>query len=89
MFQVLAGELSKTYGPRWLLFVAMTANALATIMVPWAAQYLGANGVMASRIVQGLSQGGILPTCHTMLGRWAPNNERGRMSTFVFSSKKI
>lgn len=85
ILQAPAGQLGKTYGSRWILFTAMTTNAFATILIPSAAKFFGSKGVMGCRIMQGLSQGGIFPTCHTMLGRWAPKNERGRMATFVYS----
>ncbi|ERL88029.1 hypothetical protein D910_05418 [Dendroctonus ponderosae] len=77
--------LSKNYGSRWILFGAMGINSFATIAIPMAAHYFGSEGVMAFRILQGLSQGGIFPTCYNMLGRWAPKNERARIITFVYS----
>nr|AEE62194.1 unknown [Dendroctonus ponderosae] len=89
VFQLLAGQLSKNYGSRWILFGAMGINSFATIAIPMAAHYFGSEGVMAFRILQGLSQGGIFPTCYNMLGRWAPKNERARIITFVYSGMSL
>ncbi|XP_050302997.1 putative inorganic phosphate cotransporter [Anthonomus grandis grandis] len=86
---VAAGQAAKQYGPKWILFTALTVNSCATALIPLAAAYLGSKGVMACRIMQGISQGGVYPSVHTMLGRWAPQNERGRMSTFVYSGISI
>lgn len=89
VLQVVAGQLSKDYGAKWLLLVAMGVNSVALALVPLAAQYGGSQGVMVCRILQGVFQGLIFPSCHTMLGRWAPKEERSRMSTFVFSGIPI
>ncbi|CAG9767279.1 unnamed protein product [Ceutorhynchus assimilis] len=85
VLQVLAGEIAKNYGAKWFLFGAMFCNGFTTMLIPLAAELFGSKGVMACRILQGLCQGGVYPCCHTMLGRWAATNERGKMSTFVYS----
>ncbi|XP_050315128.1 putative inorganic phosphate cotransporter [Anthonomus grandis grandis] len=89
VLQVAAGQAAKQYGPKWILFAALTVNSCATALIPLAAACFGSKGVMACRILQGISQGCVYPSVHTMLGRWAPQDERGRMSTFVYSGISI
>lgn len=39
----------------------------------------------ALRVLQGLTQGTIFPSTHTLLSKWVPPGERARLSTFVYS----
>lgn len=41
------------------------------------------------RSMQGFSQGFVIPSTHTLLGRWVPTNERNRLGNFVFSGNNI
>lgn len=83
--QILAGQLAQTYGVKWFLFGAMLVNSLSMMLIPLSAAAIGSIGVMACRIVQGASQGFFFPSCQTMLGRWAPENERSRLSMLVYT----
>ena len=41
------------------------------------------------RVLQGLTQGTIFPSTHTLLSKWVPPGERARLSTFVYSGQAI
>lgn len=41
----------------------------------------------ALRVLQGLTQGTIFPSTHTLLSKWVPPGERARLSTFVYSGE--
>lgn len=43
----------------------------------------------ALRVLQGLTQGTIFPSSHTLLSKWVPPSERARLSTFVYSGQAI
>ncbi|KAF2897580.1 hypothetical protein ILUMI_08595 [Ignelater luminosus] len=82
--QIGAGQLAKTYGPKWFLAVTMFISSLFTILIPFMAE-LGSWGVIACRIMQGLAQGFFFPSSHNLLGKWVPPTERARMGTFVYA----
>lgn len=86
--QIVAGQVSKAYGPRWFLLGTMALCSLFTILIPFMAE-LGSWGVMICRAVQGFSQGFFFPCIHTMLSKWAPLPERSRLGTFVFAGKLL
>ncbi|KAJ8980968.1 hypothetical protein NQ317_013422 [Molorchus minor] len=85
ILQVFAGQLGRTYGTKWFLVGAMFINSSGCMLIPIMAAKLGSGGVMACRVLQGLSQGFFFPSIHNLLGQWAPTPERSRLGTIVFS----
>ncbi|KAJ3645132.1 hypothetical protein Zmor_022819 [Zophobas morio] len=83
--QIGAGALVKKFGPKWFLTVTMFINSLFTILVPVMAVEAGQGGVIACRVIQGLNQGFLYPSVHTLLGKWTPLEERSKMASFVYT----
>ncbi|KAF7271632.1 hypothetical protein GWI33_015514 [Rhynchophorus ferrugineus] len=87
--QFFAGHIGIAFGPRWILTIAMFVNALASLMIPTAATYWDYSGVVVCRLIQGVAQGFIIPLTHSMLGKWAPTEERSWLNTSVYSGCSI
>lgn len=83
--QIFAGQIGKKYGTKWIAFIAMFINATACVVIPPVAEYIGSYGVMACRMIQGLSQGFFFPSVHNILGQWAPSDERSVLGTIAFA----
>lgn len=45
--------------------------------------------MVALRVVQGLSQGCIFPSTHTLLSKWAPVSERGMLGTAAYAGAQF
>ncbi|XP_030754143.1 putative inorganic phosphate cotransporter [Sitophilus oryzae] len=82
--QILAGHLAKTYGPKYFLLPAFFISSVAFMLIPTAAARSGSIGVMLCRVFQGVTQGFMFPSADTLLGRWAPAEERSTMGTLVY-----
>ncbi|KAK5641841.1 hypothetical protein RI129_010388 [Pyrocoelia pectoralis] len=82
--QIGAGQLAKYYGPKWFLVGSMTLGSLFTILIPIMAA-LGSWAVILCRIIQGLTQGFICPSCHYLMSQWVPPRERARLGTFIYA----
>lgn len=65
----------------------MIINATVYAIVPIIVAYLGSYGLIGIRIIQGMSQGVIYPSIYNQLGRWAPVDERSRLSSIALSGK--
>lgn len=65
----------------------MSLNSILCAITPLVAEHLGSKGVMVIRVIQGLSQGFLFPSVHTMLTNWAPLPERSGMNGFVYSGE--
>lgn len=86
--QVPAGQLAERYGAKILLMIALSVCALLTLLTPVAAGW-GWEYLCADRFIQGLAQGAIYPSVHTMLPRWVHPSERGMLSTFAYSGTQL
>ncbi|CAG9857083.1 unnamed protein product [Phyllotreta striolata] len=84
--QLGAGWLAARYGPKWFLVASMSTCSIMGLFLPTMAARFGSKGVMASRAIQGFSQGFIFPSVHHLLAKWVPPSERSRLGTFVYAA---
>ncbi|XP_066153286.1 uncharacterized protein [Euwallacea fornicatus] len=87
--QVLAGYLGNIYGPKNFLLPSFAINSAAFLLIPLAADKSGPTGVIICRVIQGLTQGFLFPSAHTILGKWAPVEERATMGVIVYTGVSI
>lgn len=85
LLQFFAGPIAQSLGAKWILAVAMIINSLSCLLIPLCSEHLGAGGVVACRVAQGIAQGFMIPLTHNMLGKWAPTEERSWINTTVYS----
>lgn len=83
--QIPAGQLAKLFGPKLLLLLSIGTCSVLAVFTPIVASIAGWQGLAALRVIQGLSQGFIFPSTHTLLSRWAPVSERGRIGTYCYA----
>ncbi|XP_076684355.1 putative inorganic phosphate cotransporter isoform X2 [Andrena cerasifolii] len=83
--QVIGSIIAHRWGAHILFSLAQIICGLVTLPIHVAAHYSGWEAVCASRVIAGLCQGTVLPTLHTLLAKWVPIEERGKMSTFVYA----
>ncbi|XP_054014849.1 putative inorganic phosphate cotransporter [Hylaeus anthracinus] len=83
--QVIGSIIAQRWGAQKLYALAQLICGLVTLCIPVAATYCGWEAVCCFRVIAGLCQGTVLPCLHTLLSKWAPVEERGRMSTFVYA----
>ncbi|XP_023014196.2 putative inorganic phosphate cotransporter [Leptinotarsa decemlineata] len=83
--QVGAGQIAKNYGPKLFLGSALFIASLFSILIPIFGKEFGYTGVMVCRIIQGLSQGFLLPSIHNLLSSWSPLSERSKWGGMVYN----
>lgn len=87
--QIIAGAANDKISTRIYLLISVACNSASCFLIPTAAAKFGSTGVMACRIIQGISQGGFYPSVYVLLGRWAPLNERSWLTAIALGGKLI
>ncbi|XP_056640310.1 putative inorganic phosphate cotransporter [Diorhabda sublineata] len=87
--QIGAGQLAKNYGPKLFLFAAIFITSLFTLLTPYMGALIGYGGIILCRIIQGLSQGFLVPSIHNLLSHWAPATERATWGSGVYAGQAL
>lgn len=87
--QIPAGQMAQRFGPKVLLLCSLGICSALAVLTPWFAHIGGSQLVIGLRVVQGLSQGFIFPSTHTMLSKWAPVSERGTLGTYSYAGAQF
>jgi MFS transporter, ACS family, solute carrier family 17 (sodium-dependent inorganic phosphate cotransporter), member 5 len=68
--QVPGGQMAKKYGGKIMLLCSITLCSLLNLLTPKFAAFGNWPAVVCLRVVQGLCQGVIFPSTHTLLAKW-------------------
>lgn len=68
--QIPGGQLAKRFGGKIMLLVSLTLCSLLNLLTPKFASFGNYPAVVVLRVVQGLCQGVIFPSTHTLLAKW-------------------
>ncbi|XP_041979105.1 putative inorganic phosphate cotransporter [Aricia agestis] len=83
--QLPAGMLSKRYGGKPVMLVALLINSAICGLLPSLVAVGGWPVVCACRVVMGLTQACTFPATHTLLGGWLPAHERTSISGVIYA----
>ncbi|KAJ0176883.1 hypothetical protein K1T71_008062 [Dendrolimus kikuchii] len=89
ILQIPAGEMAARFGGSRLVLICITLNAVVSILVPFCAFYVGWELVCACRVLQGLTQGCIVPSIHCLISKWAPIEEKSRIGSMVLAGSQL
>ncbi|XP_013134081.1 PREDICTED: putative inorganic phosphate cotransporter [Papilio polytes] len=83
------GMLAQKVGGKLPICAALFINGVLSVLTPWMPLVGGWVLVCAGRLLQGMSQAAFFPSVHTLLGKWAPLSERGRLSTYIYTGSQF
>ncbi|KAH8270801.1 hypothetical protein KR018_005114, partial [Drosophila ironensis] len=87
--QVPAGYMARKFGGKIMLLTGLTICSILNILTPLCAKIGGWQLVCALRVIEGLCQGVVFPSTHTILSKWAPANERAYLGTCAYSGNQF
>ncbi|KAI1288230.1 Sialin [Halotydeus destructor] len=79
--QVPSARLAEEVGGKWIVAVSLIGSGVVNMITPLISDWLTA--LIASRVVLGVLQGGIFPSCYAMLYKWMPQKERSLALAFM------
>lgn len=74
MLQIPVGRLAEIIGGKWIVFVGMIGSGVVNLLTPILARSVG--WMISSRVFLGLIQGGIHPSCFSLVVRWSSKEEK-------------
>lgn len=86
---VPGGVFASKYGGKYTLIVGMCVASFFTLITPVCVEVGGAPALIALRILIGLGEGVIFPSCAALLSSWTPMTERGKIGTLTYSGAQI
>ncbi|XP_050512281.1 putative inorganic phosphate cotransporter [Diabrotica virgifera virgifera] len=87
--QIITSWVITKVGVKWFGVCAMAICSLVGMITPQVAMWFGYKGVIAVRVIQGLTQGFAFPSVQHLLGAWVPPNERAGLGGTVYSARPI
>lgn len=88
MTQLIGGRLAELVSAKYTFGISLLSNVVLALVSPTAA-HLGWPYLAAARVGQGMAGGVTLPTTHVLLARWAPIQERSKMSSIVYAGMSL
>ncbi|CAB3261005.1 unnamed protein product [Arctia plantaginis] len=89
ILQIPAGELAGKFGGSILVTAVIVGNSAVSLLVPLAAYYGGWQALCACRVLQGLTQGFLYPSMHSLIGKWVPLEEKSSLGTLVYGGAQL
>ncbi|XP_022226100.2 putative inorganic phosphate cotransporter isoform X2 [Drosophila obscura] len=87
--QVPAGQLAKKFGGKVMILSGLTICSVLNILTPLCAKLGGWQLVCALRVVEGLCQGVVFPSVHTILSKWMLPKERATLGTCAYAGNQF
>ena len=82
------GPLADTLGGKWLLLLVTLLSSTCTLLVPMLATWSPA-AVATCQVVSGLAGGLVVPALSSMIARWKPVTETGKLATIIFTGSQF
>ncbi|XP_034104465.1 putative inorganic phosphate cotransporter isoform X1 [Drosophila nasuta] len=87
--QVPSGQLARKFGGKITLLTGLSICSVLNILTPLFADWGGWQLVCALRVVEGLCQGVVFPSIHTLISTWVPPNERPVLGTCAYTGNQF
>ncbi|XP_015110296.1 putative inorganic phosphate cotransporter isoform X2 [Diachasma alloeum] len=89
VMQIPSGHLARIWSAKMVFAIGVLLNGVGCMLCPIFFDEGGWIYLCACRVIMGLSQACCLPCIHTILSKWVPPTERGRLCTMTYSGAQF
>lgn len=89
LMQIPSGYMGRQWSAKMVLGLGILINGVSGLLCPLAYDLGGWMTLCACRIIMGLSQAALLPCVHTLLSKWVPPNERGKLCSGTYAGAQF
>ncbi|XP_011308733.1 putative inorganic phosphate cotransporter isoform X1 [Fopius arisanus] len=89
VMQIPSGYLARIWSAKMVLGIGILINGLGGLLCPIVFDEGGWIYLCGCRVIMGLCQACLLPCIHTLLSKWVPPNERGRLGTITYAGAQF
>ncbi|XP_064542911.1 putative inorganic phosphate cotransporter [Drosophila montana] len=87
--QVPAGPLARRFGGKVTILTGLSICSVLTILTPLCARLGGWQLLCAVRLLEGVCQGLLFPSTHTVISAWVPPKERASLGNFTYAGNQF
>lgn len=81
LMQIPSGRMAETFGGKKIVTISLIGSGVINLLTPLIAS--STRILILSRMILGIVQGGIFPSCYAMIGKWFPLKERSLGFAFM------
>lgn len=81
LMQIPSGRMAETFGGKMIVTISLIGSGIINLITPFVAS--STRVLIMSRMLLGVVQGGIFPSCYAMIGKWFPLKERSLGFAFM------
>ena len=85
---LVGGPLADTLGGKWVLVLVTLLSSSCTLLVPVLAP-LSLPALVCVQVVSGLGGGLVVPALSSMIARWEPVSETGKLATVIYTGSQL
>ncbi|XP_011308742.1 putative inorganic phosphate cotransporter isoform X2 [Fopius arisanus] len=89
LMQIPSGHLARIWSAKMVFSIGVMLNGVGCMLCPIFFDQGGWILLCICRVIMGLSQACCLPCIHTLLSKWVPPNERGRLCTMTYAGAQF
>ncbi|XP_034476547.1 putative inorganic phosphate cotransporter isoform X3 [Drosophila innubila] len=82
--QVPAGVLARKFGAKATILTGLSTCSMLNLFTPMCAKLGGWQLLCAVRLLEGVCQGVLYPSYHTLISGWVPPRERASLGTYAY-----
>ncbi|KAH8407686.1 hypothetical protein KR222_010729, partial [Zaprionus bogoriensis] len=89
VLQLPAGPLARKFGGKTMILTGLSISSVLSVLTPFLIRFGGWKWLCGVRLIEGLCQGVLFPSVHTVISAWVPPKERALLGNFTYAGNQF